>query len=412
MSKETLDSKPITNDLEIWDIDDSNLDSLIEEPQSSMEEPALDFDAPKGKAKQDMFDDFEEEETPKKKETPKAEEIEEEDEELPEFDPGEEPEEDEEEEDEKPLGKDKDLVSEESEVTEEEDNEFSVFAKMLNENELLDLPEDFEATSEGLMDAFAGTIENRVKEEIELFQRSLPEEGKDLLRHLMQGGSVADFTNVYSAPDVTRVELEGNKNINNQRAVLQEFLRLRGDSAEDIRETLQDYEDLGKLEGQAKKAQQKLVAYYDAQKKQLAQRQEQEQAQRLQKRKEVLDNIQKTITESTEIKGFPMSRKVKQDLISYMTDNTVKIDTENGPQYVTQFQADEMEAGKNVDDFILRAYLRMTDFSLDGVKKKTTTDLSSKLKDQLQRSKSKTATQAKFGGNKKTGKATSDAWLI
>ena len=411
MSKETLDSKPITNDLEIWDIDDSNLDSLIEEPKSSTEEPVLDFDAPKGKAKQDMFDDFEEEEAPKKKETPKAEESEEEEEELPEFDPGEEPEEEEDDDDEKePLG-DKKAAKEELE-TEEEDNEFSVFAKMLNENELLDLPEDFEASEEGLMDAFAGTIESRVKEEIELFQKSLPEEGKDLLRHLMQGGSVASFTNVYAAPDVTKVTLEGQKNIFNQRTVLQEFLRLRGDNPEDIKETIQDYEDLGKLEQQSKKAQQKLASYYDAQKKQLAQKQEQEQAQRLQKREEVLNNIQKTITDSTEIKGFPMSRKVKKDLISYMTDNTVKIDTPNGPQYVTQFQADEMEAGKNVDDFILRAYLRMTDFSLDGVKKKTTTDLSSKLKDQLQRSKSKTATQAKFGGNKKTGKASSDAWMI
>ena len=411
MSKETLDSKPITNDLEIWDIDDSNLDSLIEEPKSSTEEPVLDFDAPKGKAKQDMFDDFEEEETPKKKETPKAEEIEEEEEELPEFDPGDELEEEseEEEETEEKTSKKKEEVVEEAE---EEDNEFSVFAKMLNENELLDLPEDFEASEEGLMDAFAGTIESRVKEEIELFQRALPQEGKDLLRHLMQGGSVSDFTNVYSAPDVTKVNLEGQKNISNQRAVLQEFLRLRGDSSEDIQETLQDYEDLGKLEQQSKKAQQKLSAYYDAQKKQLAQKQEQEQAEKLQKRQEVLNDIQKTITDSPEIKGFPMSRKVKKDLISYMTDNTVKIDTPNGPQYVTQFQADEMEAGKNVDDFILRAYLRMTDFSLDGVKKKTTTDLSSKLKDQLQRSKSKTATQAKFGSNKKTGKASSDAWMI
>jgi len=411
MGKETLDSKPITNDLEIWDIDDSNLDSLIEEPKSLTEEPVLDFDTPKGKAKQDMFDDFEEEETPKKKETPKAEEIEEEDEELPEFDPGEEPEEEEEETEEEPLG-DKKAAKEEEAETQEEENEFSVFAKMLNENELLDLPEDFEASEEGLMDAFAGTIENRVKEEIELFQKSLPEEGKDLLRHLMQGGSVASFTSVYAAPDVTRVNLEGHKNISNQRAVLQEFLRLRGDSPEDIQETLQDYEDLGKLEQQSKKAQQKLSAYYNAQKKQLAQKQEQAQAQRLQKRQEVLDDIQKTITNSTEIKGFPMSIKVKKDLISYMTDNRVKIDTENGPQYVTQFQADEMEAGKNVDDFILRAYLRMTDFSLDGVKKKTTTDLSSKLKDQLQRSKTKTATQAKFGSNKKTGKASSDAWMI
>ena len=43
----------------------------------------------------------------------------------------------------------------------------------------------------------------------------------------------------------------------------------------------------------------------------------------------------------------------------------------------------------------------MTDFNLEGVKKKSKSDLSSKLRSQLQNSKSRTSTQAKFGGNKK-----------
>ena len=202
-------------------------------------------------------------------------------------------------------------------------------------------------------------------------------------------------------------------NINNQRAVLKEFLRLRGDNQEDIEETIQDYEDLGKLERQAERAQERLASYYEHQKEQLAQRQQQENVQREQKRREVLETIENTVSSSEEIKGFPMTRKAKKDLLSYMTETSVKIDGPNGPQYVTKFQADEMEAGKDVNDFILRAYLRMTDFNLDKVKKKTTSDFSSKLKTQLQNSKSRTDTKAKFGGNKKTGAATkSDAWTL
>jgi hypothetical protein len=55
----------------------------------------------------------------------------------------------------------------------------------------------------------------------------------------------------------------------------------------------------------------------------------------------------------------------------------------------------------------------MTDFNLDKVKTKTTSDFSSKLKTQLQNSKSRTDTKAKFGGNKKTGEAAkSDAWAL
>ena len=94
-----------------------------------------------------------------------------------------------------------------------------------------------------------------------------------------------------------------------------------------------------------------------------------------------------------------------------MTETTAKVEGQDGPQYVTQFQADEMNASQDVDDFILRAYLRMTNFSLDGVKKKSKSDLSSKLRTQLQHSKNRTGTQAKFGGNKKTsGKTESSAW--
>ena len=412
-------TKPITdsNDLQIWDIDDSNFESAFLDDKSKEESDPLlgqlDLNEESDSKKEDTSEDKAEinmdidtEESSDKKEETEVE-----------FNPesiepsAETEEKSEEEEKEDPVGIEKEKA-EESEESEE--NEFSVFAKLLAEKELLDLnEEEFEPTEEGLIDAFASTIESRVKEEIELFQKSLPGEGKELLNHLMRGGKVSDFTEVYSAPDMTNIEIKGDSNINNQRAVLKEFLRLRGDNQEDIEETIQDYEDLGKLERQAERAQERLASYYEHQKEQLAQRQQQENVQREQKRREVLETIESTVSSSEEIKGFPMTRKAKKDLLSYMTETSVKIDGPNGPQYVTKFQADEMEAGKDVNDFILRAYLRMTDFNLDKVKKKTTSDFSSKLKTQLQNSKSRTDTKAKFGGNKKTGAATkSDAWTL
>jgi len=412
-------TKPITdsNNLEIWDIDDSNFESAFLDENSKEEaDPVLgqlDLDETPSKKEEPVLDsaDFDLDSTDDEKPSKEKEE-----EEPVEFDPDavesseNEPVEKTKKKEEDPVG----IEKEKAEEDENEENEFSVFAKLLAEKELLDLnEEEFEPSEEGLIDAFASTIESRVKEEIELFQKGLPSEGKELLTHLMRGGKVSDFTEVYSAPDVTNIAIKGDSNIRNQRAVLQEFLRLRGDSQEDIEETVQDYEDLGKLERQAERAQQRLVSYYDHEKQQLAVRQERENAQKEQKRQEVLQTIENTVTTAEEIKGFPMTRKAKKDLLSYMTDTSVKIDGPNGPQYVTKFQADEMEAGKDVNDFILRAYLRMTDFNLDKVKTKTTSDFSSKLKTQLQNSKSRTDTKAKFGGNKKTGEAAkSDAWAL
>lgn len=294
--------------------------------------------------------------------------------------------------------------SKDTEGVEMDDNEFLTFAKVLAEKELLDISEDeeIEPTLEGLMGAFGKTINNRVNEEIELFQKGLPMEGRELLKHLMDGGNVGDFKEAYNTPEYGKVDISGNKE-SNQKWMIAEYMRLRGDSQEEIMETLEDYADLGKLEKQASKAQVRLEQYNKKQREDMIERRKVESNNKEDKRKEVLTNIETTINDSADIKGFPLSRKAKKELLSYMTENAVKIDGPNGPQYVTQFQADEMKASQNVDDFVLKAYLRMTNYNLDGVKKKSKSDLTSKLRKQLQNKKGMTGTQATFGGNKKPG---------
>jgi len=283
------------------------------------------------------------------------------------------------------------------------ENEFSVFAKMLAEKGVIDLnEEDFESSEQGLVDAVDGTIEQRIKEEIDLFQKGLPTEGKDLLRHIMNGGNITDFVNAYDTPDISSLDISGD-NFQNQRAVLKEFLRLRGDSVEEVEETLNDYEDLGKLEKQATKAKARLENYHEDQKRALADKTQRDSQAREQQRKEVLGQITETISGSETIKGFPLSRKRKKELLSYMTNANVKIDGANGAQYVSQFQADEMNASQNVEDFILKAYLRMTNYDLEGVKKQSKTDYTSKLRQTLQNKKDMTDTIAKVGGNKRPG---------
>jgi hypothetical protein len=307
-----------------------------------------------------------------------------------------------------------DIINKKSEETSVEgDNEFSVFAKMLSEKGIIDInEEDFESSEQGLVDAVDGTIEQRIKEEIDLFQKGLPTEGKELLRHIMDGGQVSDFVNAYDTPEISSLDISG-ENFQNQRIVLKEFLRLRGDNKEDVEETLSDYEDLGKLEKQARKAKARLENYYEDQKRDLAEKTRRDSQARDTQRKEVLTQITDTITDSDIIKGFPLSRKRKKELLSYMTNANVRIETPNGPSYVSQFQADEMKSSQNIDDFILKAYLRMTDYDLEGVKKKSKTDYTSALRTHLQNKKSMTDTKASFGGNKKPGTSKGSAeWDI
>lgn len=388
MLENTLSEKPISNEVndQIWDIDepsfdeafgtDSNPDPVLATIEAASVPEKKDIDMKKELP--DLDDDDIEEDKVSTSDV--------------EFNP---------ESIESSTPEEEEIESKEGTSKEEpEENEFSIFAKMLAEKELLDInDEEFEATEEGLMNAFASTIEARVKEEIDMFQKNLPSEGKELLRHMMAGGSIADFKESYGMPDYENVSIEDNEN--NQKWIIAEFMKLRGDSMEEIQETIEDYADLGKLEKQAAKAQERLAEYSKKQKQNLAIRREEEKLERENKRKEVLTNISTLVEKSEEIKGFPLTRKAKKDLLTYMTDTSVKIDTPDGPQYVTQYQADEMKASQNLEDFVLKAYLRMTDYNLGPVQKKSESNLSAKLRQQLQNSKGKTGTQATFGGGKK-----------
>ncbi|QDP46354.1 MAG: hypothetical protein GOVbin1709_16 [Prokaryotic dsDNA virus sp.] len=290
----------------------------------------------------------------------------------------------------------------------DEDNPVAVFASMLNEKEIIELNDDFEATEEGLLEAVEGTVESRVKEELDLFQNSLTKEGRELLKHLINGGKVSDFVDTYSQLGFEEVDISKSTN---QKYVLREFMKLRGDSEEEIRENMELYEDNGILAKKAQVAQQRLAAYQDQRKQKFAEEQQRAARQKEDKRKEIVTNIQETISKSEEIKGIPLSKKAKKQLLSYMTVPTVKInDPSGGVQYVTQFQADEAKSSNNLDEFILKAYLRMTDYDLSSAKKRSVTDFSSKLRTSLQNKKSLTDTKAKFGGNKKVGGKSSVSW--
>ena len=395
---DTLNTEAPTGSTEsldaMWDIDETGIDTALGLDEGEAD-PLMNLDSVKEESKSEVNKVEEEESTEKTEEKTEEPEFKEEN--------VEEKEEVEENVEEKPAKKET--------IEAEDENEFSLFAKMLAEKEILDIDEDFDSTEQGLIDAFEKSINGRVNEEINSFQQSLPQEGKELLAHLMNGGRVSDFTNAYSGTDVLNLDI--SKSEQNQRAVLTEFLKLRGDSNEEIQETLNDYKDLGKLGKNAEKAKARLAEYHSQQRKQLAKKQEESKKMQEQKRVEVINTIQETIKDSQEIKGFPLSRKHKKDLVSYMTNANVKITGADGnPTYVTKFQADEMEASQEIDDFILRAYLRMTKFDLSGTKKKAVSNYSSKLKSALQNKKSMTDTKAKLS-NKGGGSKNNDlSWDI
>ena len=194
----------------------------------------------------------------------------------------------------------------------------------------------------------------------------------------------SDFVDTYSQFNYNEVNVKANKN-QPEVGVLTEFAKLRGDAPEEIAENLELYEDSGLLEGKALRAQERLAAYQEQQKQQFAAKQEEANRAKEQQRQEVVSNIQEKISTVEELKGIPLSKKVKKQLLSYMTVPSVRSTAPDGTvKYVTQFQADESKNPNDLDEFISKAYLRMTDYDLSSAKKRTVSDFSSKLRNSLQ----------------------------
>jgi len=304
-----------------------------------------------------------------------------------------------------PEFKEEDLANPITENATSEDP-LALFAEELAKQEIIEITDEFEPTEKGLLEAVNVTIEKKVQEEIDYFQNTLPEDGKALLKHMMDGGQVNTFLETFSTPDISAMDITG-ENGTNQKYVLKEFMKLRGDSQEDIEEAMEMYEDNGVLERQAVKAKGRLEKYYDQQKQQLDLKRNQEKEAKETQRKEVIENISSTIKNSEAVKGFPITAKNKKHLVTYMTDPNIKVTNEDGTtQFVTQFQADEMNASQDIDDFILKAYLRMTSYDLEGLKKKTVSNFSKKFKKSLQSKKALTDTPGMFGGDKRPNIAT------
>ena len=404
MSETKKEVKDVSNSTSVntmWDIDDAtNFENAFDMTESTSADPIIDFGTDskekvvlKEKEKTDTeLGSLEEKNDPVPVKEPELDLPEEVSEEISEFDPGQ--------------------VEGESTSDDNINNDpVAIFANMLQDKEIIDIGEDFEPSEKGLMNAVESTIDSRVKEELDLFQNTLTGEGRALLKHLINGGDVRNFVNTYSQVGFDKVDL---KNANNQKYVLSEFMKMRGDSESEIKENIELYEDNGILAKKAGLAKNKLVDYQDKQKQEFADKQAQAAQEKEKVRADVVSNIQETIANSEEIKGVPLSRKAKKDLLSYMTVPSVKInDPSGGTQYVTQFQADEMKTSNDIDEFILKAYLRMTDYDLSSANKKSVTAFSSKLRNSLQNKKVMTDTKAMFGGNKKTASSkSSSSWEL
>lgn len=258
---------------------------------------------------------------------------------------------------------------------EEEVNFFSAFA----EEGIIALEEEEEIPEDADLGWFAekakAKLQADVDSAIEDYKEGLPEEVRYLLDNYESGVSIQDLLKadkqVMDIQAITDEQLADSESL--QKDLLAKYLTIAGESPEDIKETLLDYEDSGLLGKMSKKAHSKLVQYEAAQRKQMMEQKKQAEIDRQNEYKDWLSNLKTTIDSKEEIlPGVKLTDKQKKELYKGIT----QVD-KSGKNQVMKYRE------KNPDFDLQVAYLATVlkgDFSI--LENIATTKATQKVKEQ------------------------------
>ena len=262
----------------------------------------------------------------------------------------------------------KEEVAEEEE-SEDEVNTFQSFANFLSDAGVYDIDEDTKIESE--QDLI--TLQNKqISEGIDSYKKNIPEDGQKFLEFLDHGGRPEDFhKHYYNDVSFESFDIESEAN---QKYVVRESLKLEGYSEEEINDELEDFADLNKLDKKASIHLKKLQKLEVVQKSTLLDSQKAYDKEQEAKRVKEWGDFESGLFDTEEIGGFKFSKKMKNDLWSYMTskDKTGK----------TQYLKDSED---NNDATYMMAYLLKNKWNLDSLEKTVKSKVTSNFKAKLNR---------------------------
>jgi hypothetical protein len=227
---------------------------------------------------------------------------------------------------------------EDADSDEPEEDDFNFIEALAQEGiiDLSDEDKDVEKDLEWFSNKAKEKLQKDVDSAIAEYKDTLPETIKDLLNNYEEGVSLDKLLtiekSIFEVSKINIDDLEENETL--QKKVITNFLKSQGESDEDIRETLNDYEDAGLLKKQALRVHPKLVQAETAKKEQLVQAEKQKAVEQKEQYNKWLVDIKSTIDAKKEIiPGIELTDKQKKDLYAGIT----KVD-KNGENEIVKFR--------------------------------------------------------------------------
>lgn len=270
-------------------------------------------------------------------------------------------------------------TSEKSSSTLKESLKYLVEQGVVELGEGEDLPEDID--NDYLMDTIDKTVDKKLEESI----KSLPEELKNIIKYVHNGGDYRDLldTLAESSEIDEDIDITDEKN---QEKVLKVLMSQDGEDDEIIEAQIEFLKESGKLASIAEK---KFNKWKEERAEEMKEQVE-VQAKRKQAARESQLKFKKDlstlVTENQEIKGLSISKKEAGELPSYISDTSVKL--QDGRQ-ISPFYKDLFEALKDGEKTVALAKILKSDFDFSDLKKTIVTKSTKELKNNIERQEKK-----------------------
>jgi hypothetical protein len=185
----------------------------------------------------------------------------------------------------------------------------------------------------------------------------------DYMKYRMNNGDPAKFFEV-NETDYSNIELD-ETNDAQAKEVVRAFFKKQGFTDEEIKDTIEDYEDTGILAKQAKKVLPKLKAMYEGDKQRLIAEREEQKQKEIEEAKQYWSSVQSTINSGT-IKNIAVPEADKKKFFEWLAI----------PKEGTKSQRDIERDSMSVEDILALEYLmyKKLDISKLSVSRQNTKD--------------------------------------
>ena len=251
----------------------------------------------------------------------------------------------------------KEEVEEEADDSEESENESTIVGEVLDKLGYDLEKEAYADTPEGLANMTADVASKMADDRIDNVLEAFPLVKKHL-DYVLAGGESQNFMEAYDPNlDYHKVTLEEDDQ-RSQKAILGDYLQLKGHDETFIEEMLNDFEDTGKLYQKAEAARGALAKHQDAKRDQLVAKQKEESSKKREELNNFWNGVSETIENSDAFAGISVPKRDKSKFFDYLSTPVTK-------EGYTQRDVDHSKADLEIKLAI--DYLMYTGFDLSGL---------------------------------------------